>query len=83
MATFTDWWHNTVSAVMNAESLSSLLRDRATYEPLMSQYVNYSVASPKDAPASLTFGPSFMELAGTYAGSVVLGEKIIHNTKLC
>jgi hypothetical protein len=52
-------------------------QDRATYNHSMaSQAVNYTVASPNDAPASLTFGPSFMELAGTYGGSVVLGKKI-------
>jgi hypothetical protein len=33
----------------------------------------YTVASPADAPASLTFGSSFMTLANTYKGSVVLG----------
>ena len=31
------------------------------------------MADPKDAPASLTFGPKFMMLAGTYGGSVVMG----------
>lgn len=33
----------------------------------------YTVASPADAPASLTFGSSFMTLANTYGGSVVVG----------
>ncbi len=33
----------------------------------------YSVASPADAPRTLTFGPKFMTLAGTYGGTVVLG----------
>jgi hypothetical protein len=32
------------------------------------------VASPLDAPASLTFGSKFMELASTYPGTVVIGE---------
>lgn len=33
----------------------------------------YSVSDPADAPASLTFGSSFMTLAGKYAGTAVLG----------
>lgn len=49
-------------------------RDRATYDPSTSAYVVYSVADPTDAPASLTFGKSFMSLAATYAGNVVLGK---------
>jgi hypothetical protein len=52
-------------------------QDRATYNHSMtSQAVNYTVPSPNDAPDSLTFGPSFMELAGTYCGSVVLGKRL-------
>ena len=49
-------------------------RDRADYDPATSAYVVYSVASSVDAPASLTFGQSFMSLAATYAGNVVMGE---------
>lgn len=48
-------------------------QDRAQYDPTTSAYVVYSVASPADAPASLTFGSSFMTLASTYKGSAVLG----------
>ncbi|KAF8856539.1 hypothetical protein BDZ45DRAFT_691660 [Acephala macrosclerotiorum] len=48
-------------------------QDRATYDPTTSAYVVYSVAASTDAPASLTFGPSFISLAATYAGNVVLG----------
>ncbi|PMD28948.1 glycoside hydrolase family 79 protein [Hyaloscypha variabilis F] len=48
-------------------------QDRATYDASSSAYVTYSVASPLDAPASLTFGPSFMDLAATYQGTVVIG----------
>ena len=48
-------------------------QDRAQYDPSTSAYVVYSVARPADAPMTLTFGPKFMTLAGTYAGSVVLG----------
>lgn len=33
----------------------------------------YSVADPKDAPSTLTFGQSFMSLAATYNGTVVMG----------
>lgn len=31
------------------------------------------MASTKDAPASLTYGPSFMSLASEYAGKVIIG----------
>ncbi|KAB8298754.1 hypothetical protein EYC80_000929 [Monilinia laxa] len=48
-------------------------QDRATYDASTSAYVVYTVASPTDAPASLTFGSNFINLANTYAGTVVLG----------
>lgn len=48
-------------------------QDRATFDASSPAYVEYSVASPADAPKSLTFGPSFLTLAGTYPGSVVVG----------
>ncbi|KAI1377033.1 glycoside hydrolase family 79 protein [Hypoxylon crocopeplum] len=48
-------------------------QDRAQYDSRTSAYVVYSVSSPADAPASLTFGSSFLTLAGSYAGSVVVG----------
>ncbi|KAF2842356.1 glycoside hydrolase family 79 protein [Patellaria atrata CBS 101060] len=48
-------------------------QDRATYDAASSAAVTYSVANEKDAPMTLTFGPSFMSIAGTYAGSVVVG----------
>ncbi|AEO59838.1 glycoside hydrolase family 79 protein [Thermothelomyces thermophilus ATCC 42464] len=48
-------------------------QDRASYDSSTSAYVVYSVANPADAPATLTFGPKFMTLAGTYPGSVVVG----------
>ena len=35
--------------------------------------MTYTVSDPKDAPASLTFGPSFMSLAAQYSGKVILG----------
>ena len=48
-------------------------QDRASYDASTSAYVVYSVASPADAPSTLTFGPKFMTLANTYGGSVVMG----------
>ncbi|KAI0456696.1 hypothetical protein F5B21DRAFT_122430 [Xylaria acuta] len=48
-------------------------QDRAQYDAKTSAYVVYSVSNPADAPASLTFGSSFMTLAGKYGGSVVVG----------
>lgn len=48
-------------------------QDRATYNESLEEAVNYYVASPKDAPASLTFGPSFITLAGTYPGKTIIG----------
>lgn len=48
-------------------------QDRAQYDSRTSAYVVYSVSNPADAPASLTFGSSFLTLAGSYAGSVVVG----------
>lgn len=54
--------------------LTEIYRDRATYDASTSAYVVYSVASPVDAPTSLTFGPNLMKLAATYPGTVVLGR---------
>ncbi|EKD18874.1 uncharacterized protein L3040_005097 [Drepanopeziza brunnea f. sp. 'multigermtubi'] len=48
-------------------------QDRAVYDPAISEYVVYTVADPADAPEDLKFGPSFMTLAGTYEGTVVVG----------
>lgn len=48
-------------------------RDRATYDPNLPTAVNYSVASPADAPASLTYGPSFFDLAADLSGDVTIG----------
>ena len=49
-------------------------RDRATYDPNLSTAVNYTVASPADAPASLTYGPSFFALASRLqADEVTIG----------
>lgn len=48
-------------------------QDRALYDPTTSAYVVYTVAAATDAPDSLTFGSSFLTLAGKYGGSVVVG----------
>ncbi|KAK9770588.1 hypothetical protein AB5N19_11409 [Seiridium cardinale] len=48
-------------------------QDRAQYDPATSAYVVYTVASAADAPTTLTFGSSFMTLANTYKGTVVVG----------
>ena len=48
-------------------------RDRATFDPTLPVAVNYSVATPADAPASLTFGPQFITLASRLKSSVTLG----------
>ena len=53
--------------------LYPLYRDRATYDPSLESAVNYTVASPADAPASLTYGPSFFDLAGEFSGDVTVG----------
>lgn len=47
--------------------------DRATYDSSQTESVNYTVSSPGDAPASLTYGSSFISLVGKYAGSAILG----------
>ncbi|KAJ5950919.1 uncharacterized protein N7479_009332 [Penicillium vulpinum] len=48
-------------------------QDRATYDSSSTEDVTYTVASPADAPMNLTYGPSFISLAATYAGKVTLG----------
>ncbi len=52
---------------------SIITRDRATFSPNLTSAVNYTVASPADAPASLTFGPSFFTLASRLKGEVTMG----------
>lgn len=37
-------------------------QDRATYDPSFDGYVSYTVASPLDAPNTLTYGPRFWDL---------------------
>ncbi|KAI0356333.1 hypothetical protein OH77DRAFT_1423976 [Trametes cingulata] len=48
-------------------------QDRATFDPNLQSPVNYTVASPADAPASLTYGPSFFTLASQLKGDVTVG----------
>lgn len=48
-------------------------RDRATFDPSSQNPVTYTVSSPEAAPASLTYGPSFMSIASSLNGSVILG----------
>ncbi|KUJ09619.1 uncharacterized protein LY89DRAFT_274367 [Mollisia scopiformis] len=69
----------TLTGVWPPIRIGGTTQDRATYDPSTSAYVVYSVAAPTDAPASLTFGQSFMSLASTYAGNVVLGLNRAHD----
>ncbi|KAK0716434.1 hypothetical protein B0T21DRAFT_454242 [Apiosordaria backusii] len=48
-------------------------QDRATYNAQSSAAVTYSVSNPADAPMSLTYGPSFIDLAASYPGRVIIG----------
>ncbi|KII96009.1 glycoside hydrolase family 79 protein [Plicaturopsis crispa FD-325 SS-3] len=56
-----------------AVRIGGTTQDRATYDPALSTAVNYTVAAPGDAPASLTYGPSFFTLAGALRGDVTVG----------
>ncbi|EIW63157.1 uncharacterized protein TRAVEDRAFT_26555 [Trametes versicolor FP-101664 SS1] len=48
-------------------------QDRATYDANLQSAVNYTVATPADAPLSLTYGPSFFTLASQLKGQVTVG----------
>jgi len=48
-------------------------QDRASYDASSSSAVTYTVDSPIDAPASLTYGPSFFTLAAALPGQVTVG----------
>ncbi|KGO36823.1 Acetolactate synthase, large subunit, biosynthetic [Penicillium expansum] len=48
-------------------------QDRATYDSLSTEAVTYTVASAGAAPETLTYGPSFISLAASYAGQVIIG----------
>ncbi|KAI5118607.1 hypothetical protein M0805_008038 [Coniferiporia weirii] len=56
-----------------AVRIGGTTQDRATYDSSLSTAVNYTVASPDDAPDSLTYGPSFFALAGELPGDVTIG----------
>ncbi|EQB59266.1 hypothetical protein CGLO_00363 [Colletotrichum gloeosporioides Cg-14] len=63
----------TLSGAWPPIRIGGTTQDRASYDASSSAYVVYTVASPNDAPATLTFGPNFMKLAATYGGDVTLG----------
>ncbi|TYJ54511.1 hypothetical protein B9479_004835 [Cryptococcus floricola] len=48
-------------------------QDRATYDPSSTSAVTYSVDDPADAPANLTYGPAFFELASQLSGPTTIG----------
>lgn len=54
-------------------SILTATRDRATYDPSLSQAVSYTVSTSTAAPTSLTYGPSFVSMAASYGGEVILG----------
>ncbi|KAJ4251068.1 hypothetical protein NW762_011719 [Fusarium torreyae] len=82
---FPGYWNDVPSTTTCLENLKDLsgtwppiriggtTQDRSTYDASSSQQVTYTVANPGDAPSTLTFGPSFMSLAGTYDGKVTIG----------
>ena len=65
-------WHR-LTGVWPPIRIGGTTQDRASYDASTSAYVVYTVATPADAPQVLTFGSRFMELASTYAGTVVMG----------
>ncbi|KAJ3975093.1 hypothetical protein EV361DRAFT_890688 [Lentinula raphanica] len=57
-----------------AVRIGGTTQDRATYDSTLATPVSYTVASPTDAPTSLTFGPSFFTLAASdLKGNVTIG----------
>lgn len=54
-------------------SILTATRDRATYDPSLTQAVSYTVATSTAAPTSLTYGPSFISMAASYGGEIILG----------
>ncbi|EGO27198.1 glycoside hydrolase family 79 protein [Serpula lacrymans var. lacrymans S7.9] len=63
----------TLRGAQPAIRIGGTTQDRATYDPTLTQPVNYTVASPVDAPASLTYGPAFFSLAAQLKGEVTVG----------
>ncbi|KAJ5923149.1 hypothetical protein N7454_008394 [Penicillium verhagenii] len=48
-------------------------QDRATYNASLAAAVSYTVTASTAAPTALTYGPAFIELAGTLSGDVTFG----------
>lgn len=71
------WRYHSVSVSSQGKvarySYSLACRDRATYDANLQSAVNYTVATPADAPLSLTYGPSFFTLASQLKGQVTVG----------
>ncbi|EKM54178.1 glycoside hydrolase family 79 protein [Phanerochaete carnosa HHB-10118-sp] len=63
----------TLRGAQPAIRIGGTTQDRATFYADLDEAVNYTVASPADAPDSLTFGPPFMALAAQLKGEVTLG----------
>ncbi|KAI9068399.1 glycoside hydrolase family 79 protein [Trametes sanguinea] len=62
-----------VRGAQPAVRIGGTTQDRATYDANLQTPVNYTVASPADAPTTLTYGPSFFSLAAQLQGEVTLG----------
>jgi hypothetical protein len=74
MAPYEDRRHDPVWICCYGQYLLLIMsRDRATYDSSSTTAVTYTVASPGDAPETLTYGPSFISLAASYAGEVIIG----------
>ncbi|TBU37713.1 hypothetical protein BD309DRAFT_973450 [Dichomitus squalens] len=63
----------TLRGAQPAVRIGGTTQDRATYNASLQTAVNYTVASPADAPTSLTYGPSFFTLANGLKGDVTVG----------
>ncbi|THH14464.1 hypothetical protein EW146_g5869 [Bondarzewia mesenterica] len=63
----------TLRGTAPAVRIGGTTQDRATYDPNLSEAVNYTVASAGDAPSTLTYGPSFFTLAAALPGEVTIG----------
>ncbi|KAH9895067.1 glycoside hydrolase superfamily [Cubamyces lactineus] len=63
----------TLRGAQPAIRIGGTTQDRATYDPNLQTPVNYTVASPADAPTTLTYGPSFLTLASQLKGEVTVG----------
>ncbi|KAI0785550.1 hypothetical protein C8Q75DRAFT_775360 [Abortiporus biennis] len=63
----------TLRGAQPAIRIGGTTQDRATYDPNLPSAVNYTVASPADAPTTLTYGPSFFTLASQMKNNVTVG----------